>query len=554
MKSVDPITLALVRNRLMAGAEQMAITLWKSSFSTVIREVLDYSTAIFDAKGRMVAQSSQIPFQMMTMSAPMRHLIQSGYDWQPGDVVLLNDPYVAEGQHLPDYTVFRPAFADGDLIGFAGAIGHMLDTGGGAAGGYVASATEIFHEGLRIPPTKIVRAGKINEELMQLIELNVREPEKLRGDLAAMWACTSRGEMTLLALAEQYGTATTRVVMDEILASTDRQVRHRLKLIPEGTYTGVDYVDDDGITDDPLRIETTITRREDSLDVDFSGTSPQATGPVNATMEMTRSTAMYVAMATIGDGIPKNDGWRHAIQVQAPDRSLVNAGPPAPVASRITTCHRTVDAMMQALVQAIPHRVTAGYYGASNICNIGGYDPNSGRAWVHFEIEVGGWGARPTSDGLDAYSAHIHNLATTPIEVVEANPRLRVEHYSLLPDTGGQGKFRGGLGLRRDIRVLVDGARLNLLGDHYKFAPLGMLGGKPGVSGCYILNPGTNHERRLANKLSNMPLSRGDVISMQTSGGGGYGNPKERNPALVARDIREGKTSHRNPAKSDDRP
>ena len=264
---------------------------------------------------------------------------------------------------------------------------------------------------------------------------------------------------------------------------------------------------------------------------------------MNATMEMTRSTVMYVAMATIGEGIPKNDGWRRAIQVLAPERSVVNAGPPAPVASRITTCHRTVDAMMQALVQAIPDRVTAGYYGASNICNIGGYDADTGRSWVHFEIEVGGWGARPTSDGLDAYSAHIHNLATTPIEVVEGNPRLRVEHYGLLAGTGGIGKFRGGLGLRRDVRVLVEGARLNLLGDHYEFAPLGMLGGGPGVSGRYVLNPETDAEHRLPNKISNMPMAAGDVISMQTSGGGGYGDPAERDPALIDGDIREGKVA-----------
>ena len=539
--AIDPITLALIRNRLVAGAEQMAVTLWKSSFSTVIREVLDYSTAIFDTEGHMVAQSSQIPFQMMTMSAPMGYLIRTGYDWQPGDVVLMNDPYAGEAQHLPDYTMFRPAFRGGELVGFAGAIAHMLDTGGGAAGGYLASATEIYHEGLRIPPSKIIRRGELNEELLRLIELNVREPEKLRGDLAAMWACTSRGEATLQALAEQYGPATARAAMAEILDSTDRQVRQRLALIPEGVYHGVDHVDDDGITDDPLRIEVTITRQADALTVDFAGTAPQPAGPVNATMEMTRSTVMYVAMATIGAGIPKNDGWRRAIDVRAPERSLVNAGPPAPVASRITTCHRTVDAMLQALAQAIPDRVTAGYYGASNICNIGGFDADTGAPWVHFEIEVGGWGARPTSDGLDAYSAHIHNLATTPIEVVESNPRLRVERYALLPGTGGAGTFRGGLGLRRDIRVLADGARLNLLGDHYKFAPLGMLGGEPGVSGRYVLNPETERERRLPNKVSNMPMDPGDVISMQTSGGGGYGDPAERDPDLIERDRREGK-------------
>jgi len=246
-------------------------------------------------------------------------------------------------------------------------------------------------------------------------------------------------------------------------------------------------------------------------------------------------------MAAIGEGIPKNDGCRRPIKILAPRCTVVNAQSPAPVSSRVTTCHRVVDVTLQSLAQAIPDQVMAGYYGVSSICNLGGYEASSGKPWVHFEIEVGGWGARPTSDGLDAFSAHIHNLANTPIEVIESSLPIRVERYELIPGSGGKGKFRGGLGLRRDIRVLADQISLNLLSDRCKFPPRGMLGGDNGRPGAYLLNPGTEKEKVMPNKLSNFTLNKGDIISMQTAGGGGYGNPSQRDPALISRDKLEGK-------------
>jgi N-methylhydantoinase B len=261
---------------------------------------------------------------------------------------------------------------------------------------------------------------------------------------------------------------------------------------------------------------------------------------------MTATTVNYVLMAVLGDGVAKNDGCRRSVHVHVPPRTVLNASPPAPVASRVTTCHRVVDVMMQALSQLAPDRVTGGYYGTSSVCNLGGHDPITGKPWVHFEIEVGGWGARPTDDGPDAFSAHIHNLSNTPVEVVESTAPLRVERYELIADSGGAGQFRGGLGLRRDIRVLVDGTSLNLLGDRCKFPPRGLRGGRSGAPGCYVLNPGTPQERVMPSKLSNYPLAAGDVISMQTPGGGGFGDVQQREPARSEQDLREGKT-HRQP-------
>jgi N-methylhydantoinase B len=543
LNPIDPITLELIRCRLVAGAQQMAAALWKSSYSTVIREVLDYSTALFDTQGQMVAQSAQLPFQMMTMSAPLRRLIENEYDWQPGDVVLLNDPYLCNAQHLPDLMTFRPVFFEERVVAFTGAVAHMIDMGGGAPGSYLSTATEIYQEGLRIPPVKIVECGEPNRQLSDIIALNVREPEKVLGDLAAMIACTRIGAERVGELMGDYGVERVANALAAILDGSESQIRKRLEALPQGTFRAVDHVDDDGISEDPIRLELALTFAGDRVLADFSGSSPQVQGPVNATLEMTRTTVNYVLMAAIGEGIAKNDGFNRAVEIHAPARSVVNAESPAPVASRVTTCHRVVDVMLQALSQLIPDRVMAGYYGVSNICNIGGYDSQTGKPWVHFEIEVGGWGARPESDGLDGFSAHIHNLANTPIEVVESSLPLRIERYELIPDTGGPGRHRGGLGLRRDIRVLVDGASLNLLGDHTKFSPQGLLGGGNGAPGRYILNPDSDQKRVLPNKMSNFRMNHGDVISMLTPGGGGYGRPEERDPVLTERDRHEGKVT-----------
>jgi N-methylhydantoinase B len=540
---IDPITLELIRCRLTAGAEQMSMALWKSAYSTVIRETRDYSTAIFDAQGRMVAQSTQLPFQMMTMSAPLAYLVAHDYEWEQGDIVLLNDPYACAGQHLPDFMTFCPVFADGKRIAFTGAIAHMIDTGGGAPGSYVASATEIYQEGLRIPPVKIIRRGEKNRELLDLIALNVREPGKLMGDVAAMIACTRIGAAVVCDMVARYDIETVEHHIAAILDRSEQQFRQRISQLPDGTYEAVDFVDDDGISSDPIRIALKLTIDGDSVIADCSESSPQVKGPVNMTLEMTVTTVIYTLMAAIGQGVHKSDGCRRAVKVVVPERSVLHAQSPAPVASRVTIAHRLVDVMLHALAQVIPDKVMAGYYGVSNICNIGGYDKDTHEPWVHFEIEVGGWGGRPTSDGLDGFSAHVHNLANTPIEVVELTAPLRIERYELIPDSGGRGTYRGGLGLRRDVRTLVDDASLNLLGDHCKFPPTGMLGGEDGTTGRYVLNPDTETERLMPNKISNYPFNAGDVISMQTPGGGGYGDPAERDAETIKRDRIEGKTT-----------
>lgn len=543
MKPIHPVTLELIRNRLIAGAKQMAVTLWKSSYSTVVREVLDYSTALFDAQGRMVAQSAQLPFQMMTMSSPLQYLLETGLAWEPGDAVLLNDPYLAQAQHLPDFMIFSPIFVGDEHVAFAGAVAHMIDTGGGAPGSYLASATEIFQEGLRLPPIKVMRKGEPNHDLFDIIAANVREPDKTLGDVRAMLASLPAGSEAVQDLVNRYGAEQLSQGMDALLDASDILMRQGIAEAPDGEYEAVDFVDDDGITSDPIRIQVKLTIAGDGATVDFTGSSPQARGPVNATLSMTHSTVNYIFMAALASGTQMNDGCNRAIHIIAPPGSIVNALHPAPVASRVTTCHRIVDAMLQALANAIPDRVMAGYYGMSNICSLSGLHADTRQPWVHFEVEVGGWGGRPCSDGLDAYSAHIHNLANVPAEVVESTQPLRVECYALRPDTGGKGKHRGGLGLRRDIRALQDDVMLNLLSDRSAHPPPGILGGEAGSAGRYVLNPETSDETRLPNKLSNFLLKKNDVISIQTQGGGGYGPAAERDPRLLERDRVEEKMS-----------
>ena len=391
---LDPVLLELIRSRLEYGAQHMAHTLWRSSSSTTIREVLDYSTALFNARGEMVAQSAQLPFQMMTMSSPMRHFHVEGYPWEPGDAVLVNDPYLAAGQHLPDLMVFRPIFIGRRLVGFAGVIAHMLDIGGGAPGSYVADATEIYHEGLRIPPVKIQARGRIQTEILQMIRANVRESEKVTGDIVALVACTAIGEEAFLAVCAKYGAGLVERALGAILDQSERMLRQRLKDLPTVALRAVDYVDDDGIEDRPIRLELKLFRRGRRLVLDFTGSSPQVKGPVNATLAMTDSTVNYVLMAAFGAGIPKNDGCRRVVEIIAPAGSVINALSPAPVASRVTTCHRLVDLVLQALSRAYPEKVMAGYYGNSAICNLGGSDPGDRAAVDSFRDRGGRMGGQ----------------------------------------------------------------------------------------------------------------------------------------------------------------
>jgi N-methylhydantoinase B len=542
---VDPITFEVVNNALVGVAEQMAATILRTSYSTVIREMLDYSTAMFDVEGRIIAQSCRIPIHLNSMSRSLRTTLDESFPletWKPGDIIITNDPYRG-GQHLPDVQTFMPVFAGRKIVAICGTLGHHLDIGGMRPGSYAGDADEIYQEGLRIPPIKIFNQGKLDPHLFSLIEANIRQPEKTLGDLRAQTAALEIGRDGILELVERYGAPMLRACMDEAVAASEARLRQKLRELPEGTYEGVYYVDDDGVIDEPIKIVTKVTIADGGIHVDFTGTDPQRRSPINATISSCESATYFAILSILDPTIPANYGVYKPITITAPEGTVVNAMPPAPVVGRNAITHTIVNALTLALSQVVPERITAAYYGMSNVHILSGNGGSDRRGWIFFDIEVGGGGARKTKDGLDCYSQGIHNLANTPIEMVETTYPLRFTRYEFLPDTGGAGEYRGGLGVRRDIEFLDENGSVNTQFDKFKVAPFGLFGGKPGATGRLVLNPDGPAAVELPSKTVNRRLRRGDVFSMWTQGGGGYGDPARRDSRAIERDLREGKMS-----------
>ena len=541
---VDPITLEVVNNALVGVAEQMAVTILRTSYSTVIREMLDYSTAVFDLEGRIIAQSCRIPIHLNSMSRSLRTILDEAVpiaEWRPGDIIITNDPYKG-GQHLPDIQTFLPVFAGDDLVAICGTLGHHLDIGGMRPGSYAGDAVEIYQEGLRIPAIKLFEEGVLNERLFAMIEANIRQPEMTIGDLRAQTAALEIGRDGVLELIERYGADVFADCIREATEVSEARLREKLRELPNGTFKGVYFVDDDGIVDEQIRIVTRVTIDDGSIHVDFTGTDAQRRAPINATISSCESATYFAILSILDPTIPANYGVYRPIKITAPEGTVVNAMPPAPVVGRNAITHTIVNALMMALSEIVPERITAAYYGMSNVYILSG-DGDDRRGWIFFDIEVGGGGGRHNKDGLDCYSQGIHNLANTPIEMVEATYPLRFKRYEFLPDTGGAGKHRGGLGVRRDIEFLDESGTLNTQFDKFKVAPFGLFGGESGATGRMMLNPDTADAVDLRSKTVDRKLKRGDVFSMWTQGGGGFGPPEERDPAAVERDLRQGKVT-----------
>jgi N-methylhydantoinase B len=538
---VDPVTLEVIRHGLVAAAEQMATSVERSAHSQVIREMLDYSTAVFDVDGGIVAQSTRIPMHLNSMTRALQTIIRHHFplrDWQEGDVFATNDPY-SGGQHLPDIQTFAPVFHDGRPIAIAGTLGHHLDVGGRAAASYGADATEIYQEGLRIPPSRIVAQGIANELFYALFEANIRVPEKTIADLRAQIAALTVGIVDVQRIARRYGDEVVLAATRELNAASEHRMRAAIATIPEGAFTAEDVVDGDGLDDEPLLVHVTVKREGDTLVVDFAGTSPQTRGPINCPIASTESAVYYAVTAILDPGITPNHGSYRPIDVRAPAGSVLNPRSPAAVVGRNVFTHRIATVVMAALGKALPNRAVAPYYGNSNVYVLSRYD--EGRANVHFEIEVGGWGGRPGLDGPDCLSAGIHNLANNPIELVENEFPLLILRYALRNDSGGAGEYRGGLGAERVYAVLAD-CELSTQFDHVKFPPPGLHGGAPGAT-AKILVQRRGETIELPGKTIGYRLQAGDVLTILTQGGGGLGDPSARNPAALARDLETGKVS-----------
>ena len=543
MTAIDPIQLEVLRNALVSASEEMSVTIWRTSRSTVVREMLDYSTAVFDAAGRNIAQATRIPVHLNSMATCLDDLLRNRAPisgWREGDVLITNDPYCG-GQHLPDILAYRPVFVDGDVVAVVGALCHHIDVGGGAPGSYDALATEIYQEGLRIPPIRLYAAGERNQAVFDLILQNSREPEKVAGDLASQVAALEVGAAAVARVARRYGPAALRAAGEAILDQSEQAMRAAIRAMPDGVYTFEDWVDDDGIGDDSLRINAALTIRDDRATVDFTGSSPQAEGSVNCTVNMTKSAVYFAVMSAAGGSFAANSGCYRPIEVIAPLGTVVNCRHPAPVANRMATGHRVVNAVMGALAQAVPDRIPAAYYGVSYVYSLGSVREDGARD-VYLEIEVGGWGAHPDGDGANAFSAGFHNLANSPMEMIESAYPVTFTAYGLTPDSGGAGRTRGGLGLHREWRLDAPRGVLSTSFERFRFPPYGLAGGSDGPVGRLIIRRNGQVQEPGA-KVTGLALQRGDTVRLETSGGGGFGDPKARPAEDVARDVRDGYVS-----------
>lgn len=516
----DPIKLEIYNNLFASVAEEMGVALRRTGYSPNIKERRDYSCAVFDAQGDMVAQAAHIPVHLGSMPISVKKVIER-FMFEPGDAVLLNDPYWG-GTHLPDVTLVSPVFVKGSAKPsyFVANRAHHADIGG-IAPGSMTLATEIFQEGLRIPPVKLFERGRMNQGVFDLILANVRTPREREGDLDAQVAANEIGIRRLLEITERYGPEETTRYMKELQLYAERMTREAIRRIPDGRYAFEDSLDDDGVEEEPVKICVTITIHGDEAIIDFTGSSPQVKGGVNAISAVTLSAVFYVFRCLVEFDIPSNAGCFAPLTVIAPEGTVVNARFPAAVAGgNVETSQRIVDVLLGALSQAVPEKVPAASAGTMNNLTIGGFDPRRGESFAYYETIGGGMGARPTKDGIDAVHTHMTNTLNTPIEALEHTYPLRVLRYEIRRGSGGWGRYRGGDGIRRDIQVLAD-AQISLLAERRRFRPYGLFGGEPGQAGEDVLMT-SEGERRLGSKGSFFAQA-GSIISIRTPGGGGYG-------------------------------
>jgi N-methylhydantoinase B len=537
---VDPLTLGTIWRTLVAAANDAGTVLQRTAYSEAVREGRDFSVAVFDRHGRLAAQGDFSPGHLGSMPGVVRHVLEyyDAADLRPDDAILLNDPWLGSG-HLPDFLLTTPIFHGERLVGFAVSCVHMIDVGGAAPGSQaVAGISEVFQEGLRFLPTRIWHEGEPNEEMLRLIEANVRVPDKLIGDLKAMRNAGRVAAQRLVALVDRFGAATFDAACATILERSAAAMRASIAELPDGPLHAVDWFDDCGPGTEPLRVEVTVTIDGDDLTIDFAGSSPQTRSGINAVANYTRAYCYFVGKAvTHGPALPQNAGSIEPIRFLAPEGSVVNARPPVGVGARAIMQQRIVDVLMQALAPVVPERVLAP---SSHWANpiVGGIDPRTGRTFVFYEIVVGGFGGRYGRDGIEAMCPSF-NIDGIPVEVNEHAYPVLVDRYELIRDSAGAGRWRGGHGVRKDIRLLGQDMILSNLAERHRFPPPGILGGGPGGLGATILNSRRPDEARLEGKGS-YHLATGDTIAHVLSGGGGFGDPLERDPEAVVRDVRSG--------------
>lgn len=521
--SFDPTTLEIYRALFTSVAEEMGVALRRTAFSPNIKERRDYSCAVFEANGRVIAQGDHMPVHLGSMPMAVAAALKV-IKFAPGDVVALNDPF-AGGTHLPDVTLVMPVVKGKQILFYVANRAHHADIGG-ATPGSMGLATDIYGEGIRIPPIRLVRNGVLDHDTMRLLLANVRGNVERRGDFDAQIGSLKTGAARLLEIIDRRGEREAAVYAAQLIDYSARLMRHTIRSIPDGTYEAEDALDDDGIGDQPVRIKVRITIRDERAVIDFNGSAPQVSGAINAVEAITVSAVSYVFRCLVGGEVPASAGLMEPIEVIAPAGTVVNANPPASVAGgNVETSQRIVDVLFKALAQALPDRIPAASQGTMNNLTIGGIDTRTGQEFSYYETVAGGMGARPSLDGMSGVHTHMTNSLNTPAEALEYAYPLRVCEYRLRHNSGGEGKQRGGDGVVREIETLVP-ARMSLLADRRKRGPFGLHHGADGKPGADVIIRG-NHFHKISAKGSH-ELKAGDRVRLETPGGGGFKADKKK--------------------------
>jgi N-methylhydantoinase B len=541
--SVDPIQAEVVARFLLATAEEMGATLMRTAFSPNIKERADCSTAIFDRAGQVIALAQRVPIHLGSMVGAVDEILKRypEAEIRPGDMFLANDPYNGGGTHLPDINVIAPVFVGKRIAAYVANIAHHADVGGMVPGSEAAVCQSIYQEGIRIPPVRIMQAGTVNRDVFDIILLNSRTPDERVGDLQAQFAANTVGIRSVARLFDRYGTREAEATIAAYLDFTEKRFRAAIGRLPAGCFEAEDCLDGND-EESVAKIRLALTVGKGRLKFDFVGSDPQLLCARNIPYRALLATVYTVAKALLDPEVPANAGYYRTLDISAPPGSVVGPVPPAAIGCRSISASVLGDVIAAALSQALPAKALAGS-GPHHLYVLSGTDPRTGGYFVDYETLAGGMGARANRDGVDGVRVHASGSSNLPVEALEHAYPFRVERYALWNDSAGTGRYRGGMGVQRDYRVLADDIVVSLSSERQHVAALGMKGGKAGALGAFILNPGTPEERRLPSAAADVRLPRGSVLRICTPAGGGYGNARERGGAAIECDVREGRTS-----------
>lgn len=542
---LDPIRLEIIANGLRSIADECFVALMRSSYSTNIKERKDHSIAIVDIKGRLVVQAElTLPLHIASMGGLMKCVLEKfGNDINEGDIFVANDPHTAGGTHLPDINYAMPIFIDGEIVAFICNIAHHADIGGMVPGSMAGGMSEIYQEGLRIPVVRLFKQGELQQDIMDILMLNVRVPEERQGDHNAQIASCRLGERRFKEVVAVHGLPSVLTAFEEIISRTNRRMKNTIAQIPDGVYECNDYMDSDGLGTFDIPICLKLTVKGERIHLDFEGTAPQTKGNINTTLNAVQASVNYALIGALDSDMPSNQGVLDAVDISCEKGTVLNCVFPAPVAARAHVCQRVIDVVLGALAQAIPDKVIAAANGANTTAVFSGIDPRTNKAYLYFETIGGGMGARASKDGKDGVQVGITNTSNLPVESIEQEYPLRVEEYGFVENSGGAGRFRGGMGLRRVLTPVDHECIFNGAGERFRYQPWGLFGGKDGATGQFLIED-DDGQRRLSDKPNEVKVKLGTRITVETPGAGGYGDPKERSKDAVQRDAECGKFSN----------